>query len=579
MAPTALTASTSSTLLETNRPQTTKEIADRARKFQWNPSIPLKAWLRTASTLNQEGQSYLHDGNWGQAYLLYMRYLTLLMDFLPSHPESKTPEGKKALASVNDSLPHIFTHLERIKPIIQREYEEWVLETRRKELRQKQQADRAKSRVPSKYDERASTDPALSSTSRLLDAGEHQELAVELARREIRRRDATRKATRQPGASQGEELSRRTAGFWNTWTEELANKQAEDEEIFRRQMESTRNKLDKGEDSRDDPPRPGPAATSRNSSYRYPTIAKSEPIQYEAQKPYTRSTPTPQPSLPPARPPKDDVPYHVPYRHEASSSPVPTSLVPGPPAKQQMYPERTLPTPETPQELPAPPPKIHEDPPAPAPAPAKKQRLTFKPAAYLENGEPIRSVFLPSQLRHEFLSVASENTRRGLEMCGILCGTAVNNALFVRCLLIPEQKCTSDTCETENEGAMLEYCMNEDLLMLGWIHTHPTQTCFMSSRDLHTQAGYQVMLPESLAIVCAPRFEPDYGIFRLTHPPGLDHILGCTQQSTFHPHAVDNLYTKAQRPTGHVYENENLEFYVKDLRPGGRGSTVQPKKF
>lgn len=428
------------------------------------------------------------------------------MDCLPSHPDAKTPEGKKALVSMNNSLPYIATHLEKIKPIIQEEYEEWVLETRRKELRQKQQADRAKSKTPSKYDERASTDPALSSAARLLDAGEHQELAVQLAQREIRRRDATRDATRKPGVPQEEEQSRRAAGFWNTWTEELAHKQAEDEELFRKQMESTRNKLDGSEDGHNDTrnpskeSRPAPAASSRTSSYRYPTIAKSEPIQYEAQKPYSRSTPTPQPSLPPMRPPKDDVPY----RHEVSSSPVSAPLALEPPTKQQIYPERTLPTPETPQELPAPPPKIHEDP----PAPAKKQRLTFKPAAYLENGEPIRSVFLPSQLRHQFLSVASENTRRGLEMCGILCGTAVNNALFVRCLLIPEQKCTSDTCETENEGAMLEYCMNEDLLMLGWIHTHPTQTCFMSSRDLHTQAGYQVMLPESLAIVCAPKFEP-----------------------------------------------------------------------
>ena len=134
--------------------------------------------------------------------------------------------------------------------------------------------------------------------------------------------------------------------------------------------------------------------------------------------------------------------------------------------------------------------------------------MTFRPAAYLENGEPVRPVFLPETLRARFLSIAADNTRRGLEMCGILCGTAVNNALFISSLLIPEQRCTSDTCETENESSMLDYCIEHDLLILGWIHTHPTQTCFMSSRDLHTQASYQVMLPESIAIVCAPKFEP-----------------------------------------------------------------------
>ena len=41
-------------------------------------------------------------------------------------------------------------------------------------------------------------------------------------------------------------------------------------------------------------------------------------------------------------------------------------------------------------------------------------------------------------------------------------------------------------------------------MVLGWIHTHPTQSCFMSSRDLHTQVGYQVMMKESVAVVLAP---------------------------------------------------------------------------
>ena len=146
--------------------------------------------------------------------------------------------------------------------------------------------------------------------------------------------------------------------------------------------------------------------------------------------------------------------------------------------------------------------------PAQVPALPKKERLTFKPGGYLENGDPIRSVFLPSKLRQGFLNTAADNTRAGLETCGMLCGTAINNALFIRCLLIPDQKSTQDTCETENESAMFDYCEQEDLMVIGWIHTHPTQTCFMSSRDLHTHAGYQVMMPESIAIVCAPKFTP-----------------------------------------------------------------------
>lgn len=137
----------------------------------------------------------------------------------------------------------------------------------------------------------------------------------------------------------------------------------------------------------------------------------------------------------------------------------------------------------------------------PDPAPSA---FEFKPSAHLENGSPLRTIFLPPDLRHRFLAVAEPNTRANLETCGILCGTLISNALFVSKLVIPEQKSTSDTCETINENLLFDHVDGEDLMVLGWIHTHPTQTCFMSSRDLHTHCGYQVMMPESIAIVCAP---------------------------------------------------------------------------
>lgn len=92
----------------------------------------------------------------------------------------------------------------------------------------------------------------------------------------------------------------------------------------------------------------------------------------------------------------------------------------------------------------------------------------------------------------------------------MLCGILKSNAMFITRLVVPEQTSTSDTCETLNEEEFFDYCDKEDLLVIGWIHTHPSQTCFMSSRDLHTHVGYQVMMPESVAIVCAPSKTPRY---------------------------------------------------------------------
>ena len=194
----------------------------------------------------------------------------------------------------------------------------------------------------------------------------------------------------------------------------------------------------------------------------------------------------------------------------------------------------------------------------------------FAATAQLENGTALRTIFLPSTLRTTFLRLAYKNTQANLETCGFLAGTLMKNAFFVSKLVVPSQTATSDTCEMTNESELFDYVDASDLMILGWIHTHPSQTCFMSSRDLHTHAGYQMMLAESVAVVCAPSkgdtlHGGDYGVFRLTDPPGKKVILNCQKPGVFHPHEVDNVYTDALRP-GHVVEVQDMPFDVVDLR-------------
>ena len=68
-----------------------------------------------------------------------------------------------------------------------------------------------------------------------------------------------------------------------------------------------------------------------------------------------------------------------------------------------------------------------------------------------------------------------------------------------------------------------------ELIMLGWIHTHPDYQAFLSSVDMHNQYLYQSLLPEALALVVSVRhfhiytylliLQPNYkeiGAFRLT---------------------------------------------------------------
>ncbi|NXY51152.1 STABP protein, partial [Ceuthmochares aereus] len=96
--------------------------------------------------------------------------------------------------------------------------------------------------------------------------------------------------------------------------------------------------------------------------------------------------------------------------------------------------------------------------------------------------EVLRQVIVPRELCQKFLQLADANTVRAVETCGILCGKLNEEELF----MIQDQ---------------------HGLVTLGWIHTHPTQTAFLSSVDLHTHCSYQMMLPESIAIVCSPKYQ------------------------------------------------------------------------
>lgn len=89
---------------------------------------------------------------------------------------------------------------------------------------------------------------------------------------------------------------------------------------------------------------------------------------------------------------------------------------------------------------------------------------------------------------------ATSNTRSGIESCGILAGSLreKQGVFVISTLIIPKQEGTSDTVQALNEEEIFDVQDKRALYPLGWIHTHPTQTCFLSSVDVHTQCGYQV---------------------------------------------------------------------------------------
>ncbi|XP_069720310.1 AMSH-like protease [Phaenicophaeus curvirostris] len=189
---------------------------------------------------------------------------------------------------------------------------------------------------------------------------------------------------------------------------------------------------------------------------------------------------------------------------------------------------------------------------------------TLKPAATLSAvqthlAEALRGVILPRDLCHKFLLLAESNTVRGIETCGILCGKLTHNEFTITHVIVPKQSAGPDYCDTENVEELFGIQDQYDLLTLGWIHTHPTQTAFLSSVDLHTHCSYQLMLPEAIAIVCSPKHN-DTGIFRLTNA-GMLEISACKKKG-FHPHTKD---PRLFYPCTHVV-GKDVKVIVLDLR-------------
>ncbi|XP_052295251.1 AMSH-like ubiquitin thioesterase 2 isoform X6 [Citrus sinensis] len=201
----------------------------------------------------------------------------------------------------------------------------------------------------------------------------------------------------------------------------------------------------------------------------------------------------------------------------------------------------------------------------------------------------------------DFLELAKENTDKDLETCGVLGAFLVlylvhlrgfvihlmpffpplcnqeNGTFYVTTLIIPKQDSTSSSCQALNEEDVFAIQNERSLFPMGWIHTHPSQSCFMSSVDLHTHYSYQMMVPEAFAIVLAPTDSSrcatlmqqfcslSYGIFQLTEPSGMSVLKEC-QETGFHPHKEPADGSPIYEHCSHVYTNSNLRFEIFDLR-------------
>ncbi|GAB7361228.1 hypothetical protein MBLNU230_g1290t1 [Neophaeotheca triangularis] len=520
-----------------DRPMSIPEIVASAQDFEFDQRRDLRSWLRSSRMLLTEAANCEHDGDYQKAYLYLYRHAELVIAHFPKHPEYKNPELKGDLAKARQDVNNNIAKLEQMKPRINERLRRYTAAVARREAeRQRIDEERRGSNGMGQSDDelqRESFDRYQKGynafdDSQSLDALEHRQLAVDLAHKELRRRAANRMSTSEAGTSPDTIKRRRAARIVGPGGDDEVVRGGDDQRFDQSGVRETGKLLD-GRNHRgrtDETRRP----LKGGSSFNYPSVpAKEAAMDWRSQPMSPMPSSTDRWRPPPSVPAK--------------------SALDAPPSRPSKTPDR--------------PPKVSTSPEPP------HKKFTIATTAYAESGTPLRPLYLPPELRRKFLNLAHDNTSRNLETCGILCGSLVSSALFITHLILPDQNSTSDTCDTTEGGdnALFDYCDKNNLIVCGWIHTHPTQTCFLSSRDLHTSSGYQIMLPEAIAVVCAPRSNPDWGCFRLTDPPGLQTVLKCEKRGLFHPHddVAGGLYTDALLP-GHVVEGPGLNFDVVDMR-------------
>lgn len=289
------------------------------------------------------------------------------------------------------------------------------------------------------------------------------------------------------------------------------------------------------------------AASAAAAAAAAATAAAVTTVPYPALSPSTIGNvfvPTAQVVAPPVviAPPPGNPPVPVPSAPPMASAPPIASTPPmasAPPMDSIVY-----------SQLPSAPPMTSVAAPAAAPAAAPSTARRALPSMGGAN-TGMRPMLIDGELLSDFMRLVHGNTVKGIETCGILTGKLVSRegdgdgCFVVTELILPRQKGSQNTCEMIDEDSLFDYQMKNDLMTLGWIHTHPTQSCFLSSVDLHTHLGYQLMLPEAVAIVMSPTdTRSKFGVFTLSDV-GVDAIKHCKQKS-FHVHSL---------PDADIYSN------------------------
>ncbi|TFY76569.1 hypothetical protein EWM64_g7444 [Hericium alpestre] len=507
-----MSPSTASYTHTNGRPLSIAELAERAKADPWDSQKPLKHWLRTAESSRSAGKRYAEQGDLENAFVELARAATIVLERLPAHQDYRVLLNSQQRHNMGLHGQEILDLLSEVKSSLVERYENW------------QEHQPSTSTQPSPYSRQpdaAAPQVYISTQQGHTGRGVYPDVSPE------GRTPVT------PASSASTPSSHRSRGSaaHHKRTPSPYRQALEDEELARRAREDAMRR----DEERRSPLQPPITTTSPQppsmGSIQYPSLMS----QHQIAQGYT-------PSLVSM--------FHQPAMVGTSQHGL--LLVPPGSASglySNLLPRQSMPVQQQQQQYGAPPyphaqPSSSRQPPPPLPPKEPAHRRHPSSARIEHSTDPVsrdlKQVYFPRDCLTRFVSIAAINTQRNRETCGLLLGKDRGGRFEVTTLLIPKQHSTSDTCTMDEEELVLQFTEERSLITLGWR-----------------------MLPESFAVVCAPKSTPNFGIFRLTDPPGLQTILDCEIKEAFHPHPEVPIYTDADK--GHI-QVRDLPLEIVDIR-------------
>jgi len=512
-----------------------KSVADLPRI---DHKIDVKKYFHSGLSMLQQARIYRLEGDLEQAYMLYMKFCTLMIERLPKHRGYKDATAERA--KMKQHVEKILGEMEAVKKVLESLYQQKELK-KQAEIKAQQQREAMLQREKEEQAKRQQQYEALISNVQ----AEQKPMQLHNLEQQIllqQRSQLDRFGQSQPAPS-APQLDTNQMVPENLYNQQLEHpQQMQPYTMYAQNNQQNALQPDLVSFGESNPaPNPNgimdaftPLIDPQQEAIRQQLLEQQQMLLKQSQT--MPSLPSVEPSAP-LLPGLDE----------------PLSITPSPGAKAV-----DLITSDPPQVV-AP---VADGVPH-TPTPPQEPPKDTKTVSIIPESGTYRRLIVSVELFDAFAELVRPNTVRDVETCGILAGTLKNNCFIVTHVIVPKQTGSSDTCAMTHEDEVFSYQEENDLLTLGWIHTHPSHQLFLSSVDLHTHASYQLLLKESIAVVIAPRYSPGYGVFGLTDPLGVETISNCEKRG-FHPHERTSLLY--HEPKHVSLQRGNPNFKIVDLR-------------